>query len=343
MSLNNPICTSNRKSGFTLVELLVVIAIIGILIALLLPAIQAAREAARRMECRNHLKQLSLSFINHESAQKFYPTGGWQYWWFADPNCGYGRKQPGSWPFNILPWIELKSLHDTALGKTGATKKTILTNVSQSVISAFYCPSRRAPLISPIPPGRTIPGNIDAITNSAKTDYAGNAGTRGNFWGGAPGAAGDATTVTVATWPDVNSPTSTDFMNGISFWTSVVKLKDVRDGTAHTYMVGEKYVRRDTYLTGMEFNDDSPLFGGFDWDWYCFSSPPQQDRRGQTNNGTFGSTHPSSLNMAFCDGSVRSINYEIDQWTHEFLCNRQDGGKDGSGTPHTIDGSIFNQ
>ena len=91
--------------GFTLVELLVVIAIIGILVALLLPAVQAAREAARKAQCMNNLKQMALGAQQHESAQGFFPTGGWGCSWTGDPDRGFTKKQPGGWIYNILPYI----------------------------------------------------------------------------------------------------------------------------------------------------------------------------------------------------------------------------------------------
>ena len=83
-----------------------VIAIIGILVALLLPAIQAAREAARRTQCKNNLRQIALACLNHESTHKTFPHGGWGWHWMGDPDKGFGRKQPGGWIYQATPYLE---------------------------------------------------------------------------------------------------------------------------------------------------------------------------------------------------------------------------------------------
>ena len=159
------------RNAFTLVELLVVIAIIGILVALLLPAIQSAREAARRNQCQNNLKQVGLAFLNYESAITELPSGGWGYYWTGDPDMGTGERQPGGWAFSILPYVEQSNVFVVGEGLTGAAKRTALAKQVSQPISIFYCPSRRAATLS-YGPGYSFNSANPPDNMVAKTDYA---------------------------------------------------------------------------------------------------------------------------------------------------------------------------
>ena len=164
-----------KRCAFTLVELLVVIAIIGILIGLLLPAINAAREAGRRTQCLNQVKQMGLACMTHESTNGFLPTDGWSYYWSGDPDRGYTRAQPGGWIYNILPFMEYKSVHDLGAGLSLAAKRPLLAQIAATVIPTIICPSRRPAKLYPNANGATC--NADTPPQAAHTDYASNAGT----------------------------------------------------------------------------------------------------------------------------------------------------------------------
>jgi prepilin-type N-terminal cleavage/methylation domain-containing protein len=340
---------TKRTRGFTLVELLVVIAIIGILIALLLPAIQAAREAARRLSCKNHLKQIALGCLSHESNVRFFPSGGWGYGWNGDPDLGFGKRQSGSWIFSILPFIEMRSAFDAGKGAPASSKTAEITLRVAMPVEVFNCPSRRSAIAYPW----TWGGYLDLASPKAagRSDYAINVGgvmyylsdasnpssaLTGPYildqWGGGPGSVAEGLG-TGYDWPDNHfmGANKKDFgADGISYMRSTIKVREVIDGLAHTYLLGEKYLSPDQYFTGDDGADNECLYTGFDNDncraagWDPNFNPPYRDRAGYSNVSMFGSAHPAVWHAAFCDGSVHTIGYDIDQKLHAFLANRRD-------------------
>ncbi|MBN2212093.1 MAG: DUF1559 domain-containing protein [Sedimentisphaerales bacterium] len=327
-----------------MVELLVVIAIIGILIALLLPAVQAAREAARMMQCGNNLKQLGLAALNHESALGQYPTGGWGYAWIGDPDRPKNHSQPGGWIFNVLPYMELQGLYDMPSGKSGADKIAPVAQMAQTPISGLHCPSRRAAIAYPLVayPGlpidhqkyRTSGGETALMDKAARADYASNGGdvfshigmfnSGFSIWGYGPENYEQADSeVGTAGFKKIAAE-----VNGIIYAGSEIKVVDIVDGTSCTYLLGEKYLTPDNYYNGLDGGDNETILMGDNGDiarWTRLGDPPLQDRPGYPNYTTFGSTHPGGFKMLFCDGSVRTVSYEIDEETHRCLGNRKDG------------------
>ncbi|HMO85863.1 MAG TPA: DUF1559 domain-containing protein, partial [Lacipirellulaceae bacterium] len=166
-------------------ELLVVIAIIGILISLLLPAVQAARESARRAQCANNLKQIALASLHHVESQGYFPAGGWGVQWTGDADRGFGREQPGCWSYSILPYLEQQAIFD--MGKDG--QPDAITNSQrdgayqrdQVPLSGFVCPSRRKARVYPFrylwgPYGFCYHNGRNNPPSAIVLDYAGNAG-----------------------------------------------------------------------------------------------------------------------------------------------------------------------
>jgi prepilin-type N-terminal cleavage/methylation domain-containing protein len=307
--------------GFTLVELLVVIAIIGILVALLLPAIQAAREAARRTQCQNHLKQLSLAMLNYETAQGALPSGGWGWHWMGDPDGGYGKTQPGSWVYNIAPFIEEANVRTIAAGLPAAQKRIELTKLSETPIVSMNCPSRRA--------SRPYPYYyVDAYRNmnlpkvAVRGDYAacmsGRVKPIDNF--NEPNTL-DATTFD---WDAAFKVKNSLPLDGAVVWHLPVKLRKITDGLSRTYMLAEKWMVIPHYETGFLAWDDQSYYLGFDEDTNISSYDlPLRDQTSYLNLPfRFGSAHPTMLNVALCDGSVHSISFDIDQEVHRSLGSR---------------------
>jgi prepilin-type N-terminal cleavage/methylation domain-containing protein/prepilin-type processing-associated H-X9-DG protein len=312
--------------GFTLVELLVVITIIAVLIALLLPAVQMAREAARKAECARNLREFGLAAMNHEHANRHFPTGGWGYVWVGDPRYGFGPEQPGGFFYNILPYAEQQSLHDMSLAATtAATRKDLTLRMMQTPLAMMTCPTRRPAVLMPARPNRnwminaSIPSDISAAW--LKADYACNGGAEIVMWGYGP-----------ASWADAcansgfQAPSHFANCSGVCYQRSKIRLADIADGTSNTYLVGEKYLNADGYFSGDQIADDESAFSGDDLDLNRWtSSLPHQDTPGDDDLFAFGSAHAGSFNMAFCDGSVHTVDYSIDATVHLRFGSRADG------------------
>ncbi len=309
------------RRGFTLVELLVVIAIIGTLLGLLLPAVQSAREAARRMSCVNNLKQVALACLHHEQAVKHFPCGGWGWGWEGDPDRGFGLQQPGGWVFNTLPYLELSDVRSIGRGETDTEKLHSRQKLVRTPLAAFNCPTRRPLMLfehDRIPSNEK--NNMIACDKLARGDYAINAGSQ-------PVSQIYSGPATLAEGADGNYPwPSTSDCTGISYQRSQVRSSLVTDGTSKTYLLGERNIDPQSYYNGQDGGDNSNLYTGYENDNHrCTFNPPAPDTRGLILADIFGSPHSVVCNFAFCDGSVRSISYSIDPQLHRDLGNRSDG------------------
>ena len=299
--MQKPIARISR--GFTLVELLVVITIIGILIALLLPAVQAAREAARMVQCQNNLKQISLAALGHEQVIGWLPSGGWGYVWVGDPSYGFGKEQPGGFFYNCLPWLEQQALHDLELTATSTTDKLQKAlSICQVPLTVLNCPTRRTPIVHPYSPYHWPPVSqlhlaADLVCRGLRVQWRIGAGRLGRtrFLGSAVGQ-----------------------QHGASRETPYGHVADERrlrpaepgeNGRYHrrhepTYLVGEKYLNPDGYYAGTDWGDDTSAMGGDNDDHNRWTSgatattnpptsfppaPPMQDTPGLGNASVFGS------------------------------------------------------
>jgi prepilin-type N-terminal cleavage/methylation domain-containing protein len=286
----------SARSALTLVELLVVLAIIGILIALLLPAIQSVRESARRRQCENHLRQIGLAFHHHHDLHNAFPMGGEQApvsrTWLATPTNlpGVLESQYWGWAYQILPFIEQQSLW----------RERDNSVIEATPLPLYFCPSRRRPTV--VHPDA---GGVDALANPrAMLDYAGNGGTDGqnNEGYGRDGAV-------------------------VRRQAAAVHFGSTIDGTSNTLLVGEKrlnIIRINTF----QHDDNEGWTSGWDWDAIRWANErPAPDHRDNNILGCsgFGSSHPRSFNAAFCDGSVHAIGYAVEHESIRRACVRNDG------------------
>jgi prepilin-type N-terminal cleavage/methylation domain-containing protein len=327
----------SRERGMTLIELLAVIALVGLLVALLLPAVQMAREAARRAQCANHLKQLGLASIEHEHVHSFFPSGGWGSVWVGDPDQGFGRTQPGGWAYSVLPYLEQDLVHQAGRDANATLKKTAAIRLVTTALPVFYCPSRRSVQLYPHDPKSTPPLNPgidgvrlerDDIPLVARMCYCMNAGS---VFLGHPSVPPDMAHV-----PNFPAWADTSLCNGIVYQRSQTRVSDVGDGTSNTYLIGEKNVNPDCYASFSAPGDSQSMFNGWDEDNARYGGkdtrtghteeyPLVPDRPGVACHQCFGSPHAGVCLFVFCDGSVHAIESSVDLVVHGDFATRNDG------------------
>ncbi|MDZ4820314.1 MAG: DUF1559 domain-containing protein [Planctomycetota bacterium] len=310
--------THRNLHGFTLVELLVVIAIIGILVALLLPAIQAAREAARRTQCVNNLKQVGLALHNYHDSKQSLPPARY-------------RDKYATWFALILPYAE--GQNEYALWNFGKEYyDTVNKTARMQSVAMFLCPSRRQ-----VGGEGTISQQVNKLypQQGATGDYAGCAGGIGKGGDISLGIA------SLASFPNfqgviiapksILDPLATGQAPKIH---SDVSFKKITDGLSKTLMVGEKQVplsklglpSGDESIYNADLPNDHTRAAGDTFPpapsgSYGESAGPEDDDFGEI----FGSNHPGIINFAVCDGSVHSIVPSIDLITYWRLAARNDG------------------
>ena len=258
---------SPHPAGFTLVELLVVIAIVGLLVALVLPAVQASREASRRIECANNLRQIGIGLVHYHDALRSFPPG------LVDRRTGANPQgKQLSWNVFLLPFIEEESVYqlfDLSAGFNRAPNRV----AAGKVLPTFLCPST-AFLASDRKGPTTGDANGNGVWNTgddlAFTDYGGNFGFAGM---------------------------GTPYMNGVLVYERAFSMKQITDGTSHTLIVSEDTGRGAAYdgqwANGENIFDTSGPINDSSLPIYRWA------------DNEIWSDHPQGVNLLFCDGSVR--------------------------------------
>ncbi len=320
-----PLSPSSRRQAFTLVELLVVIAIIGVLVSLLLPAVQAAREAARRMQCNNNLKQIGLAVINYHDTYRMFPfsQAGDYNELFPGSLAAWGpdwSENSRSWSFlsRILPFIEQQNLYD--MGAISTAHLIQSPAVGQS-IPGFLCPSdpgtgegsrsfRSQYMYRTAPPQPVGLSNYKGVMGDSMYGIRAVFPPRFHNWADEdPWCCGNG------------------IFTGMGYYNQV-RMSSILDGTSNTFLVGE-----DAWYSA----PNSHIGYGYSWahayDVLATAAvrpnnrrlPPLDVNEWQQLNG-FKSRHPGGVSFALADGSCRFISDSIDLFVYRGMATK-DGGE----------------
>jgi len=323
----------SSRLGFTLVELLVVIAIIGVLVALLLPAVQAAREAARRTECTNKMKQMGLALQNHHDRFGRFPPAGDKGAYSGKTGAQWGM----SWAFFLLPEVEQNSLFDqinnyTKSSQPGYNHSNVQAIVKNVQLDSFLCPSSDLPVNSA---NKNHSGQTTVIHYTA-------------IGGAAYGLGGNNVVTKTTEHKDGTYGNSSN--SGILYANSATKIRDITDGTSNTMIVGEvsSYFRRGTsklHNYRPSYTYGWTMGGAYDWNhadtrgmnWTTVrykinyslpannSSIPDGITTNPGANTPLNSNHPGGCVVAISDGSTSFLPETIADLTLAQLAHKSDG------------------
>ena len=318
------------RRAFTLVELLVVISIVGFLIALLLPAVQGARETARAAHCQNNLRQISLATLQFSEEQQVFPPARLHPRLISAEPFACGGKNP-SWFVRILPYLEQSSFFDK--WNVNAEYASHPSDIQSHVLATFICPNRRSP-DDAVALGRsqskrfTLPCGCGGVKNiryqgGAVGDYAGN---HGDPSPGASGSENDYFLGGNGNGVIISSQARCADGKPVT-WIDRIGPEDVTDGVSNTFLLGELHVPGDK-LNIQPYN--GPLYNGEDLAAFArVGGAGVPIAKGPLDPGGlilgFGSWHPQICHFAFVDGSAKKFSIDMNTRLLARLCNRADG------------------